>query len=137
MSHPVLVIDFTAPFSMLSIFKKKRTKSQTNFFTCFMMILDTSLTVSDGHQFSPWVHIATHSSLCMGQSPLYTKKTGSRLTQYLTRTTGAKVNAGHFNAQTPQPQCNSTNRPYLTVNIAVVGLFTFTALKKVFSPVKM
>lgn len=45
------------------------------YLTCFMMILATSLTVSDGHQFSPCAHMATHSNLCIGQSPLFTNKT--------------------------------------------------------------
>lgn len=49
-----------------------------------MIILATSLTVSDGHQFSPYVHMAAHSSLCMGQSPLWkSKKTRDRKRNFI------------------------------------------------------
>lgn len=53
-------------------------------FTCFIIILATSLTVSDGHQFSPYAHIATHSILCMGQSPLCNRNIQRKQTEIST-----------------------------------------------------
>lgn len=142
--------------------KLQRTKKKKpDNFTCFKIILATSLTVSDGHQFSPWALMATHSILCIGQSPLW--KTNTRESSYRhywkigfkkkpkntareTRDWGLVTGqcwvhgfplffcGNTHNWESTRQKQRGEKCSYLAVHIAVVCLLTFPTFKQVFSP---